>query len=284
MNRPAFFAAAMVIFSLAIGNGVLAQKSHYEDFEKRYTVPTGKVFRVRIDVDAAEIRLTKSPTERAARVGMEFTAGDFHAEVEFDEKRNRLEVIFSKKSWWDSSDHDGHAQLLIELPTAVEIDLDAEIKAGAVDIDLGGLAIVGFNLNTMAGEVLVDFSEPNSTVMDFLQINTRVGETELLRLGNARFKDAEINGGIGEMRVDFRGAMLTNASAHIDLDLGETHLRMPEEVGVKMSVSKFLFLSNLELPYDFEKSDGYYLSKNYDQADSELFVKVSPGMGKLRID
>ncbi len=284
MRRLAFFATSMVLFLFYIATGVLAQRPHFEDFEKQYTVPTDKVLRVNIDIDAAEVKLTKSPTEQKARVSISFTEHDFRANAAFDEKRNRLEIIFSKKNWWDSSDHDGHAEVLIELPPRVEIDLDAEIKAGAIDIDLGGLAMIGFNLNTMAGEVLVDFSEPNSTVMDFLQINTKVGETELLRLGNARFKDAEINGGIGEMRVDFRGAMLANAAAHIDLDLGETHLHMPEEVGVKLSVSKFLFLSNLELPNDFEKSGAYYLSRNYDQTEKELFVKVSPGMGELRID
>ena len=284
MNGSSCFYASVVVFLLPFTNSLLAQKAHFGEFEKRYTIPADRVLRVNIDIDAAEVKLIKSPADREVRVSMKFTAHDFRADANFDERRNRLEILFSKKSWWDSSDHDNHAEVLIELPPAVEIDLDAEIKAGEVDMDLGGLAMVGFSLTTMAGSVLVDFSEPNYTVMDFLQINTKVGETELLRLGNARFKDAEINGGIGEMRVDFRGAMLVNASAHIDLDLGETHLRMPEDVGVKISVSKFLFFSNLELPNYFEKSGSYYLSKNYDQTDKELLVKVSPGMGNLRID
>ncbi len=85
----------------------------------------------------------------------------------------------------------------------VEIDLEARIKAGAIEIDLGGLSLVGLDLITWAGEVQVEFSEPNWTEMDFLKINTKVGETEIVRLGNARFKEAEINGGIGKMRVDF---------------------------------------------------------------------------------
>jgi len=284
MVRRFVFPALCCAFLLTYVQRSDAQKSHSGEFSKQFTISSASLFRVMVDIDAAEVRLVKSPVDREARVTMYYSEHGYQASADFDEKRNRLDISLSKKSWWDASDGDGHAEVLIELPPAVEIDLDAEIKAGEIDVDLGGLGLVGLDLTTMAGQVLVDFSEPNAAAMDLLRINTKVGETELLRLGNARFKEAEINGGIGEMRVDFRGAVLSNASAHIDLDLGETRLRLPDEVGVKMAVSKFLFFSHLELPYDFEKSGRYYYSKNYDSSENELFVKVSPGMGGLRID
>jgi hypothetical protein len=261
-----------------------AQESRYGEFNKDFRVPTNKLLRVNIDIDAAKFKLRKITGTAEARVSMLYSEHDFRADADFDEKRNRIEILFSKKSWWDSSDNHSHAEVLVELPAGVEIDLDSEITAGEIDIDFGGLKLVALNLTTLAGEVLVDFSEPNETVMEFLRINTRVGETELVRLGNARFKEAEINGGIGEMRVDFSGALNPEASAYVDLDLGETHLYLPEEVGIKLSVSKFLFLSHIDLPYDFEKSGRYYFSSNYDRSAGELFVKVSPGLGELRVD
>lgn len=240
--------------------------------------------RVNLEIDAAAVKVMKAAGERRARITMNFSRYDFRANADFDEKRNFLDIVLTKKSWWDSSDHNGHAEVAIELPSGVAIDLDANITAGEIDVDLGGLALVGLNLTTVAGEVLVDFSEPNLSIMEYLRVNTKVGETEILRLGNARFKEADINGGIGEMRVDFRGDLLSTATAHIDLDLGETHLYLPKEIGIKMAVSKFLFLSHLDFPYDFEKYGKYYYSKNYEQTDNELFVKVSPGLGELRID
>jgi len=121
--------------------------------------------------------------------------------------------------------------------------------------------------------------------MSVLKINTKVGETEIIRLGNARFKEAEINGGIGEMRVDFRGKILNEALADVDLDIGEATIYLPDDdVGVKLSVSKFLFLSDVEISRNFRKSGRHYYSRNYDDAKNALTLRVSPGLGELNIN
>ena len=86
------------------------------------------------------------------------------------------------------------------------------------------------------------------------------------------------------MRVDFKGDLLPEATAEIDLDIGETNLYLSDDVGVKLTVSKFLFLSHFELPYRFKKSGKYYYTNNYQEAKHALNLKVSPGLGELHID
>lgn len=239
---------------------------------------------VKVEIDAAEVEISKCPRDDEAWVTIYYQEDQFNVDVEFDESRYRLDIFFDKRGWMDSDNDDLEAKAVIELPAGVETDLEVKIKAGEIDLDLGGLALINFELKTWAGEVKVDFSEPNKSEMDYLQINTKIGETELVRLGNARFREAEINGGIGEMTIDFRGELLPQASARVDLDIGETKLILPKEVGVKLAVSKFLFMSEIDLPYRFEKSGRYYYSDNYREAVNQLALKVSPGLGELTID
>ncbi len=116
-----------------------------------------------------------------------------------------------------------------------------------------------------------------------VDIEIDAGEVRLQKSPRAREARAT-NGGIGEMRVDFRGALPSQAVAEIDLDIGETTLYLPEEAGITLSVSKLLFLSDVNLPHQFRKSGRYYYSRNYDEASNRLALHVSPGLGELRID
>jgi len=270
---------------LGYSNTLLAQRYGTERFKQKYEINSDKVLQVNIDIDAAEVRISKSSQSKEVKLSIYFTEDEFKIYEDYDRKRSRLDIEFDKKGWMNSNNKDLEAKFVLELPSDVEIDLEARIKAGEIEIDLGGLSLVGLDLTTWAGEVQVEFSEPNQREMDYLKINTKVGETEIIRLGNARFKEAEINGGIGEMRVDFRGQILDEALADVDLDIGETTIYLPDDdVGVKLSVSKFLFLSDVEIPRNFRKSGRHYYSRNYDDAKNALTLRVSPGLGELNIN
>ncbi len=280
-----FIFSFMSCLLLGYSNTLLAQRYGTERFKQKYEINSDKVLQVNIDIDAAEVRISKSSQSKEVKLSIYFTEDEFKIYEDYDRKRSRLDIEFDKKGWMNSNNKDLEAKFVLELPSDVEIDLEARIKAGEIEIDLGGLSLVGLDLTTWAGEVQVEFSEPNQREMDYLKINTKVGETEITRLGNARFKEAEINGGIGEMRVDFRGKILNEALADVDLDIGETTIYLPDDdVGVKLSVSKFLFLSDVEIPRNFRKSGRHYYSRNYDDAKNALTLRVSPGLGELNIN
>lgn len=283
-HKPLAASVFICLMCLAFESG-LAQYYQVKRFKKRFDVPANQLLEVNIDIDAAEVRMEASPRRREARVTIYYVEDMFNVRVssDFDERHSRLDIEFERKKWVHSDDDDVKAEAIIELPAGVEIDLEANVKAGEVDIDFGGLALAGLDLTTWAGEVSVDFSEPNKTRMDYLRINTKIGETHIDKLGNARFKRAEINGGIGELQVDFRGQLLYEAVAKVDLDIGETDIVLPREVGIKMAVSKFLFLSDFRVPKRFTKSGRYYFSQNYDHTNHELELHISPGLGELKI-
>jgi predicted membrane protein len=151
-------------------------------------------------------------------------------------------------------------------------------------MQLGGLRVADFAMSVTAGEVNLDFDEPNRLEMETLELRTRIGESKFRHLGNARFRDADINGGIGEMIIDFSGAMLASAVARVDLDIGETVIILPQEAGAKLSVSKFLFLSQIDIPFDFRKDGRYYYTDNYGKAGQDFQLRINSGIGELRIE
>ena len=136
-----------------------------------------------------------------------------------------------------------------------------------------------------AGEVEVVFDEPNPIEMDFMDINVKIGEARLLQLGNARFKVADINGGIGTIEVDFTGELLTDSRADVDMDIGEATIIMPHKMGVKMRIGGgFSFLSSKNIDSSFYRRGDSYYSDNYEDTKKRFYLRVTPGLGELNID
>ena len=284
--------ARMMVLVLVVSGLVFAQKRddsrsddpRIEELQNGFKVRAGTPFQLRVDIDAGEVRVAKGKSRDEVRVRLAYNKNQFHHSFRYNESRNALEVQFDKEGWFEHERDRTLAEIDIELPTEGELQLDFKIKAGEINMELGGLRIADFALETLAGEVNLDFAEPNLIEMASLTLNTKVGESKFRRLGNARFRDADINGGIGELTIDFSGEMAKDAVARVDLDIGETVIVLPRDSGTKLSVSKFLFLSHVDLPFELHKDGRYYYSENYDSADRTLHLRVSSGVGECRVE
>jgi len=237
-----------------------------------------------IDIDGAELQVVKGNKRNKIHVYMKFDKDRSKGNVRFNEKRGTMDVIVNTEKWIDhDNDRNGSPKVLVELPTNTVLEIETRIKAGEINFELGGLSITNFLLKNWAGEVNINFDEPNETIMKTFDMNCKVGEVTIQNLGNARFEYALINGGIGEMNVDFKGDLLESSDADIDLDLGETHIILPEKVGIKAKVSKMPLLNETNMPHWFEKRGTFYYSENYDSARKQLFLAISSGIGELRL-
>ena len=272
-----FWLLALVGFAIGQGNMVI--------FDETYTIK-GDNFQLDLDIDGGEVKVTKNDANNECDVYIEYHRRKCDCDVHFNERRNRLEIVLDH-DWTSGKDkREGdseHATVSIALPCEPKIALDAKIKAGEIDFELGGLHLQNFELRNWAGDVTVSFDEPNRTTLQSFDVNVKIGELKMYDLGNAHFQKADINGGIGEMTLDFRGETLKNATAYIDLDIGETTVIVPEGIGVKMKVSKFLFLSNVEYPNWFERHGKYYYSENYQENKDQLYLVISTGIGELNV-
>lgn len=272
---------------LSISTVTLAKSKEIVTYNKDFKI-SGRNFGIHIDMDGGELCVKPNTRSNVCSVYMKYNEEGFTADVDFDPKKNELEVVLDRHglSFWKDVDSDFHmwAEVIISLPTAPLIDFFAKIKAGEVDLELGGLRILDFELRNWAGDITVDFDRPNPVQMEYFEVDVKAGELKLRRLGNANFEEADINGGIGDLTLDFRGETLRKAFARIDLDVGETKVILPEDLGVKLKITKFLFLSGVDLPVQFKRKGRYYYTENYETASNSLYLRISPGIGEFQVD
>jgi hypothetical protein len=289
MQRAKLFVCpilALVLLGIAPNLFAAPQREDWQDekFDNKFKARTDRDLRLRLEVDAAEVRVARGQSEDEVLVHLQYSPKEFRHAFRFNEQENFLEIRFDKEGWFDHKGDKLKAVLEIELPREPTLRADCRIKAGEVNMQLGGLRLADFAMSVTAGEVNVDFDEPNRMVMETLELNTRIGQSDFRHLGNARFRDADINGGIGEMTIDFSGDLLEEAVARVDLDIGETVILLPPETGTKLSVSQFLFLSHIDLPIDMRKEGRYYYTENFGKSGREFQLRISSGVGELRVE
>ncbi len=275
------FAGMAVVLFLGISPSFA--QSDVIKYRRIFEVEPDRKLRFEVDIDAADVTIARNDIDDEISIFLLFTEEAFEYDFDYNERRNLLSMEFRKTNWIKSDSRDLKAEIEILLPSAARLDFYAKIKAGEVDMELGDLTFQRFETSIWAGEVNIDFDAPNRIPMKWFELRTKIGSTAIKRLGNARFRFAEINSGIGELEIDFSGKMEDDATARVDLDVGETRIFLPDEVGTKLYVRKFLFLSGIDL-LGFEHYGGkMYLSENYDLVRKKIELHVRPGIGELSI-
>ena len=236
-----------------------------------------------MNIDAGEIYVHKNEQPDRIFISVQYDDRSDEVDIDFNERKNELYLSIDRDKWFKSWDDHRAPKLEVLLPFDVEIELRNKIKAGEINFELGSLKLKDFQLRNFAGEVEVDFLTPNQVDMDFMDINVKVGATTLRRLSNARFRNAKINGGIGELSIDFSGDGLNSCRAEIDLDIGETSIYLPRDLGVRFDSSTFGFLTQSSIDYEFIKKGRFYYNENYKSAAQTMDFSISSGIGELRV-
>ena len=275
---------SLVLFLLT--SALFGQSVEYAMEDLDFEASSDKPFEVAIRVDAGEVYIEGSSDPNQGTVNLEYRVDQYRSKLEFDKERNRLKVYVNGKGWKNWS-HDGNGPVVVQvlLPNNVDIHLKSHLKAGEMTQRLGGLRITEFHLSNWAGEVEVSFNQPNPTTMEFFDVDLKAGEARFVTLGNARFEKADINGGIGELNVDFTGDLVQKSQARVDMDIGEALITLPDDVGTRLHIGGgFSFLSAKEIDSDFYKRNRYYYSDDYETAEKKFALKITPGLGELQID
>jgi hypothetical protein len=270
--------------------GLFAQDDEFiETRNERFDITSSKPLEVVLKVDAGEVTV-ESGESKAAAVSMEYDKAEFFSDVELNAKNNRLEIHLDKKHWfrWHKSEEEKQnlgSEIKLTLPTGVDISLDCRVKAGETTLRLGGLRIKELSVETWAGETEVGFDQPNPIVMDFLDVEAKIGEFRLIQLGNARFQRAILSGGIGEMHADFSGAAVPDSKARINLSIGEASVILPDHVGSRLEIGgAFSFMSKKNIQHTLRHRGRAWYSEGFDQARDKFFLYIKPGLGELNVE
>jgi hypothetical protein len=185
------------------------------------------------------------------------------------------------KRFTRTSGDQGKGEMRLALSRSVPLDLALDLGATKSMIDLGGLQLERLKLQSGASETVVDFSSPNLTKMDLLDVNVGAATFEARNLGNANASSIRVHGGVGSVDLDFGGQWTQDANVDVELALGKLTLHVPRDIGVRLEVEKFL--ASFDEQGLQKRGDAYY-SENWDRAKYRIRLRASTTFGGIELD
>ncbi|WP_419948098.1 hypothetical protein [Candidatus Palauibacter sp.] len=175
---------------------------------------------------------------------------------------------------------DDAGRLAFALNPSVPTRLRVGVGAGRARLELGGMALTTLEFMAGAGDVRVGFARENRVPMELLSMKS--GATGLVAedLGNARFERMELFGVIGDVTLDFSGAWRASAEAEVRMALGELVMRVPREIGVRVTRSGLASLS----AEGFRQEGDAWLSPNWESARVQLEITLAAGLGSVTVE
>jgi hypothetical protein len=176
-----------------------------------------------------------------------------------------------------------NARWELRFSDAIPISFDVELKVGRCDINLSGLQVKDFRLSAGASDVTLAFDTPNGQRIDNLTIESGVGKFHGRSLGNAMFRRLDFKGGAGFYTLDFSGNLPAQVDVEIEVGLGVATVLIPREFGARVSYERS-WVSRIDCDEDFSSSgENQYSSDNYSTASSLMNIRVSAGLGNVRV-
>jgi hypothetical protein len=170
----------------------------------------------------------------------------------------------------------------LDLKLSPEVPVELELKFGAADakLDLGGLRVRRLDIQTGASRTMLSVPEPNLETCRFAQIQVGAARFEGTGLGNLNAERLSVQGGVGEVTLDFTGAWASGMTANIEMGLGSLTLRMPRGLGVR--VTRVGRLASFDSEGLTKRGDSYY-SANWDAGDANLSLDIKAALGSIRV-
>ena len=169
---------------------------------------------------------------------------------------------------------------LIELPTGVELTLDASIGAAESTLELGGLRLSALELRTGASRTTINFASRTTGACRTASVTSGAGELTINSASNSGCRSWRLEGGVGAVHLDLGGAWPADARLTLNMALGGVTLAVPRDLGVRVRMSGFL--SGFDAK-GFDKEGKTHTSSNYAAARRKLDVEVSSAMGGVTV-
>ncbi|MFC1730333.1 hypothetical protein ACFL6I_08345 [candidate division KSB1 bacterium] len=284
IRRGAVIALAVCALLTTAAQRLPAQQ--VKEVEKEFTVPVEQILEASIKGDIGELFVRSSREDYQGTVLSVYDPENFDFDYFYDEEYYELFVTLDKEDFFKSMDvKEDDANIEVFLPRNISTNLDIGIKAGVIELDLTDISLKNFELDSWAGQTIVKFGNPNKESMDFMKVDVNFGEMRLEKIGNARFESCNIDGGIGSLYADLSGDYTEGEHfVRIDMDIGEAEIDLPEDIGIRLSVSKPPLIGQLEMHNDLVKRGRYYYSRNFDDAPVKLILRIEMGIGVCTIN
>ena len=213
--------------------------------------------RVTISMGAGELDIDGG-AEDLLEAEFTYNIADWEPEVSYDvtEDVGRLTVRQPNTSDIPIS---GGVRYEWDLRFAENVPLDMRIEGGAgrQDLDLAGLDISDLDIRLGAGNAEINLS--NNPSLSRLDLDVGAGQTTLdLNGPRERSADIDIQGGVGRI-----------------------HLLLPQDVGVRVEVSRGI--GDVDASGLF-REDNAWVNEAYGESDAALEIRIQAGIGSIELD
>lgn len=233
---------------------------------------------MRVDVEyaAGELKISRAPRGTLYRSTLRYDADVFKPKLDYADGRLRVGVEGNNVRGRNLKSG------LLDLRLTPDVPLDMELKFGAVEanVDLGGLRIRNAQISTGASSTRLTVSERNVETCDLLEIKVGAAKFEGQKLGNLNAARMRVEGGVGEVSLDFTGTRRSSTEVEITMGLGSLVLRVPRGVG--MRVEKGGLLATFDSQGLTKRGDLFY-SEDYDGAATRINFKIDAALGSIRV-
>ena len=235
--------------------------------------------RLAVDVEYGAGRLLVEPAEPGVlyRAELRYDARIFRPELDY--RNGRLDVGLDGRKGIDLNSDDG-GRLSLALGPDSPIDLEMAFGAVTAEAELGGLRLRSVEISTGASETDVRFSRPNREAMRTIDLQVGAAEFGAYGLGNTNARRLRVEGGVGEVTLDFTGEWQRDLDVDIDMGLGSLVLRLPRGLGVR--VTKDSFLASFDAQNFVKRGDVYY-SENWDDAAHRLTIGIDAALSDIDV-
>ena len=171
----------------------------------------------------------------------------------------------------------------VRLGRAVPIDLEVDMGTGIADLDMTGLPLTKLSVTSGSTDLSLAFAAPNPEPLGSLRLTAGTGTVTATGLGNANFDTFSTLGGTGTLDLDFSGALQRSAVADIKAGAGSITVRVPADLGVRVTLSGVLSVAKVQGTGFAEESEGVYVNAAYGISPLTLTVRVGTGVGAITL-
>jgi len=196
--------------------------------------------RIVLDLNRGSFEIRPGPSGESIRLEGRYDAGRFDLTESYEtygETGWIYRVGFDQRGFGIQPfiQHEGSENLVrLIVPRDAPIVLEGRIGIGESDLELGGLWLLGVDLDIGIGEHTLSFGEPLPIPMGWLRLDGSIGALILDGIGNASPREVWVKHSIGEVGVDLRGPWRRDAEVFVRCGIGECDVRVPRNVDLEV--------------------------------------------------
>jgi len=249
--------------------------------DERETIPLGEAESATVAVvfGAGELEIEAGASDQLFSGRFRYNVEHWAPEVAYEDNALTIEQGGTEEDWGIPTGN-VHNEWKLEFSPEIPLEMDVEIGAGDGELDLTGLRLTELNLDLGAGDFKVRFDEPNEASMGLLALDAGASKLEVIGIGHAGPERMKIQGGVGDITLDFSGAWPHSGDVQITAGVGSVTLYLPDDVGVRVETEGGL--TNVQ-PSGLRRTGDAYVNDAFGEAATELRIHLTAGVGNIRL-